>query len=213
MSTWITLPLQSFRRLIGIATFLCLMSSPLLAQRNPTFPQPASPEHPATNPAENAPRSANVDYLEHGKDEARRREAAQRQMNEDFERIQTIDRGILTAASSDGNIDYKLIATGLVDLRKRAMRLRDNIGLPTAVKDDAWKKSVDESNAKELRPALITLNTFITNFVTNPVLQRNTKVDPAQAAKARCDLDGIIDFSDKVRKTVEKMSNTSSDKK
>jgi hypothetical protein len=33
------------------------------------------------------------------------------------------------------------------------------------------------------------------------------------AAKARRDLDGIIDFSDKVRKSVEKMSKAASNEK
>lgn len=134
-------------------------------------------------------------------------------MNEDFERIQTIDRDILTAFSADAVPDYKRITTGLVDIRKRALRLRDNIGLPTAAKDEKWKKAVDEANAKELRPALVTLNTFITNFVTNPVLQRNRRVDPALVAKARCDLDGIIDFSEKVRKSIEKMSKAANSEK
>jgi len=142
-----------------------------------------------------------------------RRQAAQLQMNEDFERIQTIDRDILTAFSADAVPDYKRITTGLVDIRKRALRLRDNIGLPTAAKDEKWKKAVDEANAKELRPALVTLNTFITNFVTNPVLQRNRRVDPALVAKARCDLDGIIDFSEKVRKSIEKMSKAANSEK
>ena len=200
-------------RFIRVVAFSLVLATPLLAQRNPTFPQPASPEHPATNPTENAPRSANVDYLEHGKEEAQRRQAAQLQMNEDFERIQTLDKDILTAASANAVPDYKRISTGLVDIRKRAVRLRDSIGLPTAVKDETWKKSVDESNAKELRPALVTLNTFITSFVSNPVLQRNTNVDPALVAKARRDLDGIIDFSDKVRKSVERMSKAAGNEK
>lgn len=213
MKNYAAMPDRSLGKFIGVVAFLLMLATPLLAQRQINFPQPASPEHPATNPSENAPRSANVDYLEHGKDEAQRRQAAQLQMNEDFERIQTLDRDILTAASSDAALDYKLISTGLVDIRKRAMRLRDSIGLPTAAKDEKWKKSVDESNAKELRPALVTLNSFITSFVSNPVLSRNTSVDPAMVAKARRDLDGIIDFSDKVRKSVEKMSKAASNDK
>jgi hypothetical protein len=213
MNHYAAVPVSLFGKFILVVVFLLVPATPLLAQRQVNTPQPASPEHPATNPAENASRSANVDYLEHGKDEAKRREAAQLQMNEDFERIQTVDRDILTAASTDAGLDYKLILAGLVDIRKRAVRLRDTIGLPTASKDEKWKKSVDESNAKELRPALVTLNGFITSFVSNPVLSRNTSVDPALAAKARRDLDGIIDFSDKVRKSVEKMSKAASNEK
>ena len=213
MNNYSAVPLRWLSRFIKIVAFSLVLATPLLAQRQPNFPQPASPEHPATNPAENAPRSANVDLLERGKDEAKRRQAAQLQMNEDFERIQTLDRDILAAASADGGPDYKRISTGLADIRKRATRLRDNIGLPTDVKDEQWKKSVDESNAKELRPALMTLNSFITGFVSNPVLQRNANVDPALVAKARRDLDGIIDFSDKVRKSVEKMNKIASNDK
>jgi len=213
MKNSLEVPIWSFGRFIGVVALLLALAVSLFGQKQVNTPQPASPANPNTNPAENAPRSANVDYLEHGKDEAQRRQTAQLQMNEDFERIQIIDRDILSAFSDKAVPDYKRISTGLADIRKRAIRLRDNIGLPTAVKDDAWKKSVDESNAKELRPALVTLNTFITGFVSNPVLQKNTNVDRALVAKARCDLDGIIDFSEKVRKNVEKMSKAVANEK
>ena len=125
-------------------------------------------------------------------------------MNEDFDGIQSADRDVLSAVSNDVP-DYERISVGLTDIGKRALRLKKNMALPPPTKEDKKKEKPDEQAATELRPALIALNTLITSFVTNPIFKKETSVDATNLAQARRDLDGIIDFSEKVLKNVEKL--------
>lgn len=185
---------------IRLVVFSLALATPLLAQQNPPNPQPPARD----NRSELRDRDMNVTLLERGKDEARSQESVLAQMNEDFERIQSLDKDILSAVSTD-TPDYKRISDGLTDIRKRAIRLRNNMVLPPTAKDEKSQKTIDEADTSQLRPALITLNGLITGFVTNPLFQKNANVDYRQVAKARRDLDGIIDFSEKIRKSAEKL--------
>lgn len=191
--------------IIRVLAFLLLLATPLLAQVNPSFPKPATREDPRTNPAELNGRNENITLLERGKDEALKKQAALAQMNEDFDGIQSADRDILSAVSTGDVPDYKRISGGLADISKRAVRLKKNLALPPPTKDDKKKEKGEEPDASQLRPALIVLNSLITSFVTNPLFRKETSVDSTLLARARRDLDGIIDFSEKVRKNVEKM--------
>lgn len=190
--------------IIRVAAFLLLLSTPILAQGNPSFPKPATREDPRTNPAEFNGRNENITLLERGKEEALNKQTALAQMNEDFDGIQAADREVLSAVSNEIP-DYKRISLGLADISKHANRLKKNMALPPVSKDDKKKEKRDEPDAGELRPALIALNTLITSFVTNPIFQKETSVDATHLAQARRDLDGIIEFSEKVRKSVDKL--------
>lgn len=191
--------------IIRVAAFLLLLSTPILAQRNPSYPQPATKDNPRTNPAEFNGRNENITLLERGKEEAVKKQTALAQMNEDFDGIQSADRDILSAVSTNDAPDYKRISEGLTDISKRAVRLKKNMALPPSTKEDKKKEKREEPDASELRPALISLNTLITSFVTNPIFKKETSVDATHLSQARRDLDGIIEFSEKVRKNVEKL--------
>lgn len=88
------------------------------------------------------------------------------------------------------------------------LRMRDYLVLPPTAKDEKAQKNRDESDTSQLRPALTTLNGLITSFVTNPLFKKDTSVDYTLVARARRDLDGIIDYSEKIRKSAEKMTKT-----
>lgn len=202
----------SVSSIIRVAAVLFLCATPLMAQGNPSFPQPATKENPRTNPAEFNGRNENITLLERGKDEAQRRQLVMSQMNEDFEKIQSADKDILSAVSTNDVPDYKRIVDGLADINKRAIRLKNNMALPAAAKDDKSQKKREETNVAELRPALIALNDLITNFVTSPLFRKEASVDTSLLARARRDLEGIIDLSDKVKKNVEKTSKAAAAK-
>lgn len=183
-----------------------VLSAPLIAQQNPTNPPP--PER--DNRTELRMRDANITLLERGKDEAQRKQAALAQMNEDFERIQSVDKDILSAVSANDAPDYKRITDGLADIRKRAIRLKNYLVLPPTAKDEKAQKSRDESDLSQLRPALTTLNDLITSFVTNPLFRKESTVDYTLVARARRNLDDIIDYSEKIRRNTEKMNKSAS---
>lgn len=204
MKNYVAMLTPSVIPIVRVAAFLLLLSTPILAQGNPTFPQPATKENPRTNPAEFNGRNENITLLERGKEEALKKQTALAQMNEDFDGIQSADREVLSAVSSELP-DYKRISLGLTDIGRRANRLKKNMALPPPTKEDKKKAKRDEPDATELRPALIALNSLITSFVTNPIFKKETSVDATHLSQARRDLDGIIEFSERVRKNVEKL--------
>jgi hypothetical protein len=190
---------------IRLVAFSFALLTPILAQQNPPNPQPQARD----NRRELRDRDENITLLERGKDEARNRQTVLAQMNEDFARIQSTDKEILSAISTD-TPDYKLISEGLADIRKRAMRLKNNLVLPPTAKDEKAQKKRDDSDTSQLRPALTTLNSLITSFVTNPLFNKDTGVDYTLVARARRDLDGIIEFSERIRKSAENLNKIGS---
>jgi hypothetical protein len=192
--------------LVRLVAFCFALATPLLAQQNPPNRQPPALD----NRSELRDRDTNITLLERGKDEALNKQAALVQMNEDFERIQSVDKDILSAVSTNGTPDYKRISDGLADIKKRAIRIRNYMVLPPTAKDEKAQKRRDELDTGQVRPALITLNDLITSFVTNPLFRRDTDVDYTLVARARRDLDGIIDFSEKIRKSAEKLNKGAS---
>ena len=82
--------------------------------------------------------------------------------------------------------------------------------LPPTAKDEKAQKRREQSDTGQLRPALVALNDLITSFVTNPLFRKDTAVDYTLVPRARRDLDGIIDFSEKIRKSAEKLNKGAS---
>lgn len=204
MKNLFTISARPIASVIALFAFSLALETTVQAQQNPPNPQPQALD----NRRELRDRDQNITLLERGKDEARNRQIVLAQMNEDFERIQSVDKDILSAVSTADAPDYQHISTGLADIRKRAIRLKNNMVLPPTAKDGKAQKDRDEADTSQLRPALITLNDLITNFVTNPVFKKDTTVDYTLVARARRDLDGIIDFSERIRKSVEKLNKT-----
>src|SRR5262249_43351557 len=85
-------------------------------------------------------REANITLMERGKDEAKSREATQKQMNEDFQEIQTKDADMMTVFGSANPPDYKKISDDAADIKFRANRLKNLLVLPPSGKEDKRKK-------------------------------------------------------------------------
>lgn len=199
-------PLKLFSNLIKLVACSMVLATPVLAQQNPPAPAPPARD----NRTELRMRDENITLLERGKDEALKKQAALAQMNEDFDRIQSVDKDILAAVSTAETPDYRRILDGLADIRKRAIRLKNYLVLPPTAKDEKAQQNRDEADTNQLRPALTMLNGLITSFVTNPLFKKDSNVDYTLISKARRDLDGIIEFSEKIRKSTEKLNKTAS---
>lgn|SRR5262249_41744306 len=158
-------------------------------------------------------REANITLMERGKDEAKNREAAQKQMNEDFQRIQTEDADMITAFTSANPPDYQKILDDAADIRTRATRLKNLLVLPPSGKEDKRKKERDAD--LDLQASMPLLSGTIKSFVSNPIFQQQAgqPVDYRNVVKARHDLDEIIELSSKVRAAAEKMSKAAGGQK
>jgi hypothetical protein len=125
------------------------------------------------------------------------------EVNEDFSRLREIDEDIKTILSSNNALDFKHIAESTAEVKKRAIRLKTNLTLPAA-KDD--KRQKIQNPGDDLKPSLATLEGLMSSFLKNPIFSDTGAVDTQMAGRAKHDLDDILELSEKLRKSAEKMS-------
>ena len=149
-------------------------------------------------------RDANITLMERTKTEAARRDAVQRQMNEDLERIQTLNAS-LVSAFAPGTPDYTRISEDSAELKKRAIRLKNNLALPPVSKEQKEEKQKSKVESDQLQTLVPELNELVKSFVANPLFNKGSSVDYQLLAKARRDLDGIQELGEKIRKAADKI--------
>jgi len=128
------------------------------------------------------------------------------EVNEDFGRLRAINDEFKSANSSGAALDYKAISDASAEIRKRATRLKANLaGLPKPEKEEKRQKESVPADGAQMKSLLSSLNDLMTSFLTNPVFSDMGTLDNQLAAKARRDLESLIDLSDIVRKGAEKL--------
>lgn len=131
------------------------------------------------------------------------------QTKQDFEKIQDVNRALVTALRSRDELNYRSLAEMTAEVRKRARRLKDNISLPPPSEDQPREKREDELSPEAIRAALSTLSDRITSFASNPLFQTPNLMDVQLGAKASRDLDTIIELSGQLKKRAERLAKPS----
>jgi len=160
-------------------------------------------------------------------EEARRHPAVPRreprldiaQIREDFVRIQVVNYDLADAvsrssssSSSGGALDLKLIAKSVADIKKRARRLKDNMALPET--ESVFERPQIEVGPEigQLKSSLSVLKKLIIGFVNNPIFREANVVDVQLSAKAKYDLEDIIEMSEQIKKSSEKLNKLTAQK-
>ena len=129
------------------------------------------------------------------------------QTQEDFERILTLHNQFVRAISSDNEkrFDYAAISDAAAEIKKRASRLQITLALrqsPTEAKET----KVEDYNDSKIEAALVKLCQEIKSFVTNPIIETPNVVDAKELARARQDLELVIQLSDQIKKRTAQLS-------
>jgi hypothetical protein len=150
-------------------------------------------------------READIANLERGSKPGEKRDPQMilAEVNEDFSRLREIDEDLKVVLSSKNALDYKHIAESAAEVKKRATRLKANLTL-SAVKDD--KRQKIQNPGDDLKPSLTTLEGLISSFLKNPIFSDTGALDNQMAGRAKHDLDDMLELSEKLRKSAEKMS-------
>ncbi|MCM3873519.1 MAG: hypothetical protein ND895_22780 [Pyrinomonadaceae bacterium] len=127
------------------------------------------------------------------------------QINEDFARLQVVNNEMKQKNSADVVLDFKYVSDAAAEIKKRSSRLRTNLVFPESAKTDKREKSPPTEG---LKSQLVKLDRLIGNFVTNPVFTDPNVINAELAAKARGDLDEIIELSDTVKKHAANLNKT-----
>ncbi len=134
-------------------------------------------------------------------------EALMSQTEEDFNRILTLHNEIARALSSGENLNYQFVANATAEIRKRASRLQITLVMrePSKEKQDN-NQEAHATNDAQLKTGLVSLCKYIRNFVTNPIIETPNTVDAEHLAKARQDLESLIQLSGKIKKDADELN-------
>jgi len=138
----------------------------------------------------------------------KRRRSLFPQINEDFQRIQIIHNEIVRMLQPDKGLNYDRLADLTGDMKKRGLRLRENLALPEPEKTDApstHSEAIDETHVKN---TIADLHDLIVSFVANPIFKNLGVVDAKVVDTATENLDSIIDLSDKIKREAKTLGKS-----
>lgn len=138
------------------------------------------------------------------------------QIAEDYARIQIINNKMMIAAMSAAVPDYGSVAETTSEIGKRASRIKTNLALPgddtgdgkgdTVAKTSEYKNVVDPVG---LKASLLLLDARIMSFINNPIFANTSVVEVGAAARAKRDLNTIVEFSNRIGRDAKKLSKSS----
>lgn len=131
------------------------------------------------------------------------------QIREDYRQIQVVNNELARTVESSPTLDLKSIEKSVAEIKKRALRLKENLMLPEGEKTQEAARPRPEiaATARQMKSALVVLDNLIMEFVNNSIFDQAKTVDLQQAAKARRALDEIIELSEQIKKCGEKLKS------
>ena len=204
--------LNKLNLIVSVAAFALVIVLPtsVAAQARPN-PRSSPPGRPPDSVLDMRERDMNIRRLEIEKESSAKptievSKETVKQVSEDFARIQEINAEIMRDYASGTPPDYKHIAEAMAEIKKRAGRLNVNLLLPPDEAGADNQGTQTEVNKKPARSPLLDLNDLIRSFVTNPIFKNANTIDLNLGPKAKRDLASIIDLSDKISRSAERLS-------
>ena len=125
------------------------------------------------------------------------------QLQDDFVHLQIVNKSMLRAVLIDNKVDPKSIAKSVTEIKKRAERLNTNLALPET--EPIVETADTEINSEQLKRSVVQLGRVVFSFVDNPFFKEASVVDTQQTAKARRDLEEIIQLSERIKKSTDRL--------
>jgi hypothetical protein len=178
--------------LIMSLALLIISASPARAQGS--LPGPSSDRNRSLRD-----REMQITLLEKGANERAKPEPGLllQEINEDFALLQAVNNEIKLKTSASIVLDFKYVSDAAAEIKKRSSRLKTNLVFPESARTDKREKTPPSEG---LKAQLVKLDRLIRSFVTNPVFTDAGVVNVELAAKARGDLDEIVELSETVKK-------------
>jgi hypothetical protein len=133
----------------------------------------------------------------------RRAQEVAEQIKHDFEGLQeSHNQIVLVMADKEGlNRKHDFVLQAVAEIKKYSTRLKTNLALPKPQQE----KARVEVNDEQIEESLMTLRKHIYDFVTNPLFESPDVLDLEQGRKAGRDLDRIIELSESITKSGDKL--------
>jgi hypothetical protein len=148
--------------------------------------------------------------LTHISDEVRRHFSQQTkpslpEIREDFHELQVVNNELMKAVFIKNLIETRRIRTSINEIRKRATRLRTNLGLEDLAgePDKSRERSDAPPENTELASALLHLDRAVMDFVNNPLFEQQKVLDMKLAIQARDDLGEVLRLTEVIDRLVK----------
>lgn len=132
------------------------------------------------------------------------------QTKQDFKRIQVVRNDMVDDLVAKKPLDFKQIYERAEDVNKRALRLKSHLMPPTP---EAEKKPGEEKQVfyteEQLKGALVKLCNTIYSFTGNEMFKNPGTLDAQKSMKAGADLLSIIELSDNIKRSADRLSKSS----
>jgi hypothetical protein len=122
------------------------------------------------------------------------------QINEDFQRIQVIHNEIVRMLQPDKSLNYDRLAELTDDMKKRSVRLRENLALPEPEKTKAQATHSEAIDDSQIKKVIGDLHDLVVSFVANPIFKNLGVVDAKVIYAARENLEDIINTSGEIKR-------------
>ena len=207
---------NSFRSIASIVftvAFLTLIvfPDPAMGQSSGRETSPRAPGPPRSPAPSRQPsiRERQMKMLEMEREAARPQveplsQLALLQIAEDFKKIQEVNNRLLSTAIPAATLDYAKLAATLREIKACADRLKANLALPIPEEAQPKSKRRNAQDVDGIKANLLSLDRYITSFISNPVFKNPDVVNVEQAKKAGRDLDTIIELAQFVIKDAER---------
>jgi len=193
---------------VGLIAIVFFLATPMLAQSpRPSETDPARARFEDTSRREMQLRS--MGNTAKKTTDPKEIEAITAQVKQDFERILTLHNEIVRVISTDKALEHDFVSSATAEIKKRASRLQTALALDKLEDSEQNQHKLKALNDAQLKDALISLCKEIESFVTNPVIKTPGTVDIQQLARARRDLEGVIELGDSINKSAERLKKSS----
>ena len=204
----------------AVAALVLLAAAQAHAQGGGRQPVPPGgrPRAPAARPVQphelpTAPSVREREFLLRGMEEEAKKppleeqqRLAMQQIADDYRTIQQIHNRMMAAAMKKGAVlDYGGISGVTSEVRRRALRLRENIALTKADKLDKKVTEQKDDDDAQLKKSLLLLDTYLMSFVDSAIFKNPEVYDARAAAKAGQDLAGVIALTQMINSAAEKL--------
>jgi hypothetical protein len=131
-------------------------------------------------------------------------EQALAKVQEDFTKIQILNKSLVFSIADKRPVDFKLVTRSASEIRKRSERLNETLALP-----DADRASVEApkavNNPTQLKLAILRMGNLIYSFTNNEFFREPSVLNTEQTLKARRELLEIVELSSQIKKDSERL--------
>lgn len=130
------------------------------------------------------------------------------QINEDFQRLQVIHNEIVRMIQPGKTLAYDRLAELTDDMRKRGLRLRENLALPEPEKTETKPAHPDPVDESHIKKNIVALHDLVVSFVANPLFKNLGVVDAKVIDSATENLNHIIEVSDELKREAKSLGKS-----